>query len=216
MIALKISRSRWMAQLAGALVALSMLPQSALAQDGAAPVAAQAQAQDNAIESISANAQGANVIVNIAMRNAPKKMPIGFLISNPSRIALDFGATSNATGKTSQDLNVGDLRGVNVAQAGERTRLVLNLKRPLNYATAIDGKSIIVTIEGSGGVAQAVNAVGLPVKVAQAPVAAAARCCATSISSGATTAKAGSWSTCPAARWRSTCARWATRCWSIS
>src|SRR5450830_1654446 len=170
MIALKISRSRWMAQLAGALVALSMLPQSALAQDGAAPVAAQAQVQDNAIESISANAQGANVIINIAMRNAPKKMPIGFLISNPSRIALDFGATSNATGKTSQDLNVGDLRGVSVAQAGERTRLVLNLKRPLNYATAIDGKSIIVTIEGSGGVAQAVNAVGLPVKVAQAPV----------------------------------------------
>ncbi len=175
MIALKISRSGSMAQLAGAIMALSMLSQNALAQDGAAAVAAQAQvqaqAQDNAIESISANAQGANVIVNISMRNAPKKMPIGFLISNPSRIALDFGATSNATGKTSQDLNVGDLRGVNVAQAGERTRLVLNLKRPLNYATAIDGKSIIVTIEGSGGVAQAVNAVGLPLKVAQAPVA---------------------------------------------
>jgi type IV pilus assembly protein PilQ len=55
------------------------------------------------------------------------------------------------------------VRGINVVQAGERTRLVLNLKRPLNYATAIDGNSVIVTVEGSGGVAQAVNSAGLPV-----------------------------------------------------
>jgi type IV pilus assembly protein PilQ len=43
------------------------------------------------------------------------------------------------------------VRGVNVVQAGERTRLVLNLKRALNYAAAIDGKSVILTVEGSGG-----------------------------------------------------------------
>jgi type IV pilus assembly protein PilQ len=167
MIAFNISRTGLVAALALALCA-----PAAFAQDGAATasVQSQSQSQDNAIESITANTQGSNVIVNIAMRNAPKKMPIGFLISNPSRIALDFGTTSNATGKTSQDLNVGDLRGINVAQAGERTRLVLNLKRPLNYATAVDGKSIIVTIEGSGGVAQADNSVGLPVQ--RAPVAA--------------------------------------------
>jgi type IV pilus assembly protein PilQ len=169
MIAFNISRTSMAAALA-----LALLSTVASAQDGAAPAAmqAQAQVQDNAIESITANMQGGNIIVNIGMRSAPKKMPIGFLISNPSRIALDFGATSNATGKSSQEVNVGDLRGVNVAQAGERTRLVLNLKRPLNYATAIDGKSIIVTIEGTGNVAQALNSVGLPVaRAAASPVA---------------------------------------------
>ncbi|HEU4372235.1 MAG TPA: type IV pilus secretin PilQ [Telluria sp.] len=127
-------------------------------------------AQDNAIESITANQQGSNVVVNIAMKNAPVKPPIGFSITNPSRIALDFGATANATGKNSQDVNLGDLRAINVVQAGERTRLVLNLKRALNYATAIDGKSVIVTIEGSGGVAQAVNSAGLPVAAPQRAV----------------------------------------------
>jgi type IV pilus assembly protein PilQ len=131
--------------------------------------AAGAMAQDNAIESITANQQGANVVVNIAMKNAPAKLPIGFSITNPARIALDFGATSNATGRNAQDINLGDVRGVNVVQAGERTRLVLNLKRALNYATAIDGKSVIVTVEGSGGVAQAVNASGLPMPVSRAP-----------------------------------------------
>jgi type IV pilus assembly protein PilQ len=87
------------------------------------------------------------------------------------------------------------VRGVNVVQAGERTRLVLNLKRPLNYATAIDGKSVIVTVEGSGGVAQAVNArpAGAP---GQPAPAAPPNCCATSTSAAAPTAKAGSWSTC--------------------
>ncbi|ELX12189.1 type IV pilus assembly protein PilQ [Janthinobacterium sp. HH01] len=117
----------------------------------------------NAIEAITANQQGSNVIVKIALKNAPDKLPIGFAITNPPRIALDFGATSNATGKTVQELSLGDLRGVNVVQAGERSRLVFNLKRSLNYATAIDGNAVILTIDGSGGLAQAVDAKGLPV-----------------------------------------------------
>jgi type IV pilus assembly protein PilQ len=116
---------------------------------------AQAQVQENAIESITANQQGANVVVNIAMKNAPAKLPLGFAITNPARIALDFGATSNATGKSSQEINLGEVRGVNVVQAGERTRLVMNLKRPAAYATAISGKSVVVTVEGAGGQAAA-------------------------------------------------------------
>jgi type IV pilus assembly protein PilQ len=128
--------------------------------------AGSACAQDNAIESISANQQGANVVVRVAMKDVPARLPIGFSITNPARIALDFGATANATGKSAQDINLGDVRGVNVVQAGERTRLVLNLKRPLNYAAAIDGKAVVLTIDGSGGVAQAVNSAGLPARAA--------------------------------------------------
>lgn len=122
-----------------------------------------ALAQENAIESITASQQGGNVVVNIALKTAPTKLPIGFTIANPTRIALDFGATANQTGKTSQELNLADLRSVNVVQAGERTRLVFSLKRPLNYAMAIDGKSVIVTVDGSGGVAQAVNSAGIAI-----------------------------------------------------
>ena len=139
--------------------ALSALPSAALAQEpAAAPVAA-----SNAIESITANQQGSNVIVKIQLKNAPAKLPINFAITNPARIALDFGATVNATGKNTQDINLGDLHSVNVVQAGERSRLVFNLKRSLNYATAIDGKAVILTIDGSGGLATAVDARGLPV-----------------------------------------------------
>ncbi|MFC3460680.1 type IV pilus secretin PilQ [Massilia haematophila] len=127
-----------------------------------------AQAQANAIASITANQQGANVVLNIAMTNAPAKAPLGFAITNPARIALDFGATSNATGKSSHEINLGDLRSVNVVQAAERTRLVLNLKRSVNYTTAIDGKAIVVTIDGAGAGGTAVAS-----QVSQAGAAAA-------------------------------------------
>ena len=129
-----------------------------------------AHAQDNAIESISANQQGANVVVNIAMKNAPAKLPLGFAITNPARIALDFGATTNATGKSAQEINLGEVRGVNVVQAGERTRLVMNLKRAASYSTAIDGKSVLVTVAGSGAAATPVSAA--PAQASAAPVAA--------------------------------------------
>ncbi len=144
----------WLLRLGAALL-LALGVQAAQAQ---AP--APAQLQDNAIESITANQQGTNVVLNIAMKNAPAKPPIGFAITNPARIALDFGATSNATGKSTHEINLGDVRGVNVVQAAERTRLVLNLKRSVNYTTAVDGKAIVVTIDGSGaqGPAQAVPA----------------------------------------------------------
>ena len=129
-----------------------------------------AMAQENAIESITANQQGGNVILNIGMKNPVAKPPIGFSITNPSRIALDFGATANGTGASSQDINLGDVRSANVVQAGDRTRLVLNLKRALNYATVVDGKTVVVTIEGSGRVAQGVNASGVVVAPPPAPV----------------------------------------------
>ncbi|HEY8606938.1 MAG TPA: type IV pilus secretin PilQ family protein [Noviherbaspirillum sp.] len=119
-------------------------------------------AQENAIESIQANQQGSNVIVKVTLKEKLAKPPIGFSVTSPARIALDFGATANATGKSAVDIGMGDVRNVNVVQAGDRSRLVFNLLKPLNYATAIDGNVVVVTIDGSGGLATAVNAAGLP------------------------------------------------------
>ncbi|WP_338771790.1 type IV pilus secretin PilQ [Massilia sp. METH4] len=147
----------------GAALALALTTAcaSALAQAG------------NAIESVTASRQGANVIVKIALEQAPSAVPVGFATTNPPRIALDFANTGNATGKTAQELEVGDLRSVNAVQAGERSRLVFNLKRALNYATAVDGKNVILTIGGSGGAATALDARGMPMTAAAKAAAAA-------------------------------------------
>ena len=120
-------------------------------------------AQQNAIESIAASQQGANVIVKVTLKDPPAKPPIGFAITSPARIALDFAGTVNGLSKNAQDIGLGDVRSVNIVQAGERSRLVFNLLRPMNYATVVDGKVVVVTIDGSGSAATPVDAAGVPV-----------------------------------------------------
>lgn len=127
---------------------------------GVMAVCGVAIAQENAIESINASQEGANVVVKVGLRNPVAKAPIGFAITNPARIALDFTGTTNATGKGTQDIGLGEVRSVNVVQAGNRSRLVFNLARPLAYVTAVDGNTVTVTINGSGTAASALNASG--------------------------------------------------------
>lgn len=126
-------------------------------------------AQENAIESISSSQQGANVIIKVGLKKPLAKEPVGFSVTNPARIALDFADTANSLGKNAQDINLGDVRNLNVVQAGQRSRLVLNLNRPLNYATAVEGNTLVVTIDGSGGVATPVGVDGAPAVAKAAP-----------------------------------------------
>jgi type IV pilus assembly protein PilQ len=50
-------------------------------------------------------------------------------------------------GRSSVEINQGNLRSVNVAQAGERTRLVLNLKQASNYRAQLQGKALLLVLE---------------------------------------------------------------------
>jgi type IV pilus assembly protein PilQ len=120
-------------------------------------------AQENAIESITASQQGTNVVVKIGLKNPLSKTPVNFSIANPARIAIDIAGAANGTGKGFQEIGLGDVRSVNVVQAGDRSRVVLNLSRSLNYATVLDGNTVVVTIDGTGGVPVAVNNAGVPV-----------------------------------------------------
>lgn len=130
-----------------------------------------AMAQTNSIESVIANQQGANIIVKVSLKKPLTKLPTGFTIASPARIALDFADASNATGKTNIDVNMGDVRSVTLVEASGRSRMVFNLNKPLNYAATIEGNALIVTIDGSGGVATAVSSQGLPVNTEAAPAA---------------------------------------------
>lgn len=107
-------------------------------------------AQSNSIESVNVTPQpGGKVAVRVNMKEAPKAAPAGFAINNPPRVAFDFPETANALGRTAQDVSEGDLRRINVVQAGNRTRMVLELTRNLSYTTQIDGKSLIIVLQGA-------------------------------------------------------------------
>jgi type IV pilus assembly protein PilQ len=109
-----------------------------------------APATANNIEAINvAGQQGGNVVVRITLKEAMGNPPAGFTINNPPRIAFDFPGTGNGLGKSVQEVGDGDLRNMNIVQAGNRTRLVMNLAKPLGYDTRIDGKTVIITLQGA-------------------------------------------------------------------
>ena len=100
----------------------------------------------NAIEAVNVAQQGNEIALRIDLKEALASPPPGFSVANPAKIALDFQSTANALGKNSQVFNQGDLQSMNVVQVGDRTRLVLNLVRNLNYKTRLEGKALYVTL----------------------------------------------------------------------
>jgi type IV pilus assembly protein PilQ len=111
-----------------------------------APVAALAQ---NAIQAITSTQQAGSDVVRIELSEPLAAVPNGFSIQTPPRIALDLPNIGNAMGKSSVEINQGNLRSVNIAQAGDRTRLVLNLKQPARYTAQLQGKVLLVVLEGN-------------------------------------------------------------------
>jgi type IV pilus assembly protein PilQ len=108
------------------------------------PLVAQAQ---TAIEAVSASIQGGVEVVRIDLTQPLSAIPTGFSIQSPARIALDFPGISNAMGRSAVELNQGNLRSVNVVQAGDRTRVVLNLKQATPYKAQLQGKSLLVVLD---------------------------------------------------------------------
>lgn len=110
----------------------------------AMPLMATAQ---NSIQAVSGSVQGNSEVIRIDLAEPLATIPTGFSIQTPARIALDFQGVSNSMGRSAVDLNLGNLRSANVIQAGDRTRVVLNLKSPAAYKAEIQGKSLLIILE---------------------------------------------------------------------
>jgi type IV pilus assembly protein PilQ len=103
----------------------------------------------NVLESISAaSLQGGKVVVKMNFKQALAAPPQGFAVTNPPRIALDLPNVTNGTGKTTADVSEGEVRSASIVEVNNRTRVVLNLARTLNYTTVLEGNALLVTIEG--------------------------------------------------------------------
>jgi type IV pilus assembly protein PilQ len=103
----------------------------------------------NAIQSINSSQQAGSEVIRIEMSEPLATLPAGFTVQAPPRIAIDLPGVTNGLGKSSVDINQGNLRSVSIAQSGERTRLVLNLKTPAGYRAQIDGKVLVVSLDNN-------------------------------------------------------------------
>jgi type IV pilus assembly protein PilQ len=131
----------------------------------------------NAIQSINSSQQAGSEVVRIELSQALATVPNGFSVQTPPRVAIDLPGVTNALGKSVVDINQGNLRSINVAQSGERTRLVLNLKAPANYQVQLQGKVVLLVLDApvAGTIAAGAPTTSEPVHFAEslnrAPVA---------------------------------------------
>src|SRR5450830_1547791 len=116
-----------------------------------------AQAQ-SAVEAVSGSIQGGVEVVRIDLTQPLAAVPTGFLIQSPARIALDFPGVTSAMGRSTVEVNQGNLRSVSVVQAGDRTRVVLNLKQATTYRAQLQGKSLLVVLDAVALAAPAASA----------------------------------------------------------
>jgi type IV pilus assembly protein PilQ len=128
----------------------------------AAPMAAWAQ---NAIQSITSTQQGGADVVRIELSEPLAAVPNGFSVQTPPRVAIDLPPLANALGRTTVEINQGNLRSVAVAQSGERTRLVLNLRQAASYRAELQGKALVLVLESAPS-APVAAAAGQPVQFA--------------------------------------------------
>jgi type IV pilus assembly protein PilQ len=84
--------------------------------------------------------------------------PSGYSIDQPARIALDLPGTRSALESKYHSLGNGNTRSVTVLEAGDRTRLIVNLTELVGYETEVQGDVMLVRV----GVGQEVAAVAAP------------------------------------------------------
>lgn len=103
----------------------------------------------NEIESVDfTSLSGGRVNIRVMLKEPMDAPPPGFSLNSPARIALDFPKTANGLNKSSIVAEQGALKSVSLAQAKDRTRMVLNLVKSVGYNTTINGKEVLITLQG--------------------------------------------------------------------
>ena len=147
------SKFRWR----GWWIALGMVSAGLVASPPAGAQPSTAAPAQPTLQSITSTQQGGADVVRIEFSEPLAALPNGFSVQTPPRVALDLPGVANGLGRSVVDINQGNLRSVAIAQAGERIRLVLNLRQSANYRTEIQGKALLVVLENASAPAVAAS-----------------------------------------------------------
>ena len=104
----------------------------------------------NKIESVDfSSLPGGRVNVIIKTTQPLNNPPAGFTLNNPARIALDFPKVANGIAKNNIPADQGALKSVTLAQAKDRTRMVLNLTKNVGYSATVSGNEVNILLQAN-------------------------------------------------------------------
>jgi len=83
--------------------------------------------------------------------NEPPAVPQSYTIDQPARIAIDLEGTKNLLGQRSRDLGAGNARSITLVEAGDRTRMIVDLNNLVPYSTRVEGNNLLILVGDSSG-----------------------------------------------------------------
>lgn len=88
--------------------------------------------------------------VQIALEmSGPASEPASFVTENPARISFDFSGVSSSLGYKTKLIGVGPAHSITALEAGNRTRLVINLSSMVGYKTEVSDSTVLITLDVS-------------------------------------------------------------------
>lgn len=115
-----------------------------------ASIAEEASSLVNKIDNIDfATLPDGKVSITIHTVEALQNPPAGFTLNSPPRIALDFPNTANGLLKNNINAGQGVLKSVSLAQAKDRTRMVLNLSKAIGYTATVSGNDTRIILQAN-------------------------------------------------------------------
>jgi type IV pilus assembly protein PilQ len=105
--------------------------------------------------------------------DGPPPQPKGYTTESPARIALDLPGVTSQMANKNLDLGSGNARTATVAEAKDRTRLIVSLTQLAPYSTRVEGNNLFVVV-GQGASATAPRPAAVAPRAATAATAAAA------------------------------------------
>lgn len=83
----------------------------------------------------------------------PVSKPHSFATDEPARIVIDLAGVQNKLAERTKQVNVGVTRSISAIEAGERTRMVINLIQKVPYTISQEGNQMLITIDNQKTVA---------------------------------------------------------------
>jgi type IV pilus assembly protein PilQ len=77
----------------------------------------------------------------------PVSEPHSFATDEPARIVIDLAGVQNKLTERTKQVNVGVTRSISAVEAGDRTRMVINLVQKVPYTISQQGNQMLITID---------------------------------------------------------------------
>jgi type IV pilus assembly protein PilQ len=110
-----------------------------------------ADALANQLQDISFSAMPGNRVEIVFTTSEPLAEPSSFTTDNPARIAIDLAGTTSALASKVTPVAIGMARSVTAIEAGDRTRLVINLLEPVPHTIRTEGNRLVVSVGAGSG-----------------------------------------------------------------